>query len=137
MEVPVPRRRQGGRHGRLPADGQARQGCSILRRAIHGNGAPVKVTIDKSGANKAGIEEYNDSHDGPGIEIRQCKYLNNIVEQDHRFVKQKMRAALGFKNFRTARATIMGVELVHMIRKGQVRPLEDTSDAQQFYALAA
>jgi putative transposase len=71
------------------------------------------------------------------IEVRQCKYLNNIVEQDHRFVKQKTRAALGFKTFRTARATIMGIELVHMIRKGQVRPLEDGSDAQQFYALAA
>jgi len=52
-------------------------------------------------------------------------------------VKQKMRAALGFKRFRTARATIMGIELVHMIHKGQVRPLDNGTDAQQFYALAA
>jgi putative transposase len=48
-----------------------------------------------------------------------------------------MRAALGFKTFRTARATLMGIELAHMIRKGQVRPLREGSAADQFYALAA
>jgi putative transposase len=108
----------------------------FLRRAIDGNGAPRKVTIDRSCANAAALAAYNvDAHDS--VEIRQCKYLNNIVEQDHRFVKQKARAALGFKSFRTARATIMGIELVHMIRKGQVRPLDSGSAAQQFFALAA
>ena len=71
------------------------------------------------------------------MEVRRCKYLNNIVEQDHRFVKQKMVAALGFQTFHTAKDTITGIELVHMIRKGQVRPLSTGSDAQQFNALAA
>jgi transposase-like protein len=108
----------------------------FLRRAIDGNGVPVKVTIDCSGANAAALAAYNVDADDT-VEIRQCKYRNNIVEQDHRFVKQKTRAALGFKTFRTARATIMGIELVHMIRKGQVRPLDNGTDAQQFYALAA
>ena len=108
----------------------------FLRRAIDNSGAPVKVTIDRSGANTAALEAYNADALSP-IEIRQCRYLNNLVEQDHRFVKQKVRAALGFKTFRTARATIMGIELVHMIRKGQVRPLPNGSDAEQFYALVA
>ena len=97
---------------------------------------PDKINIDCSGANAAGITAYNEEA-AAGVEIRQCKYSNNIVEQDHRFVKQKMVAALGFKTFYTAKVTLAGVELVHMIRKGQVRPLADGSDAQQFHALAA
>lgn len=108
----------------------------FLRRAINDNGVPAKITIDCSGANAAAVAAYN-VEAAATIEMRQCKYINNIVEQDHRVVKQKTRAALGFKSFRTARATIMGIELVHMIRKGQVRPLDHGSDAQQFYALAA
>jgi transposase-like protein len=108
----------------------------FLRQAVNSNGVPVKVTIDCSGSNAAALAAYN-VEAGEAIETRQCKYLNNIVEQDHRIVKQKVRAALGFKRFRTARATIKGIELVHMIRKGQVRPLDNGSDAQQFYALAA
>ena len=74
---------------------------------------------------------------GTTIEIRQCKYLNNIVEQDHRPVKQKMTAALGFKAFHSAHATIIGVELVRMIRKGQNRPIQNGTETQQFNALVA
>ena len=64
------------------------------------------------------------------------KYLNNIVEQDHRRVKQKTRAALGFKAFYSAHATVVGVELIHMIRKGQVRPIPGGSFIEQFNQLA-
>ena len=74
------------------------------------------------GSNTAAIEAYN-AERGSRIEIRQCKYLNNIVEQDHRRVKQKTRAALGFKAFYSAHATLQGVELIQMIRKGQVHPV--------------
>ena len=87
----------------------------FLRRAVEHNGSPEKINIDCSGANAAGIAAYNEEA-AAGIEIRQCKYLNNIVEQDHRFVTQKMVAALGFKTFYTAQATLAGIELVHMIR---------------------
>jgi transposase-like protein len=107
-----------------------------LRQAIAHNGVPLKVTIDRSGSSTAALEAYNADAESL-IEIRRCRYLNSIVEQDHRFVKQKMRAALGFQSFCTARATIMGIELVHMIRKGQVRPLPNGTDAEQFYAHAA
>jgi putative transposase len=70
----------------------------FLARAIEGNGLPQTVTIDQSGANTAGIESYNAEHD-TAIAIRQCKYLNNIVEQDHRAVKRIIRPMLGFKSF--------------------------------------
>jgi IS6 family transposase len=52
--------------------------------------------------------------------IRQTKYLNNIVEQDHRFIKKKTKLMLGFKSFLTAEQTLKGIEAMHMIRKGQV-----------------
>ena len=54
------------------------------------------------------------------IEIRQCKYLNNIVEQDHRFVKRRIRPGLGFKSFDTAKQTLTGIETVRMIEKSQL-----------------
>ena len=71
-----------------------------------------------SGANTAAIESYNAEH-GADIEMRQIKYLNKIVEQDHRAIKRVARPTLGFKSFRSAAATLAGVELMHMIRKGQ------------------
>ena len=63
------------------------------------------------------------------------KYLNNLVEQDHRFIKRRVRPMLGFKSFRSAASTIAGVETVNMIRKGQFRP--DLRPFQQFCQLAA
>jgi transposase-like protein len=105
----------------LTARRDADAALRFLRRAVDNNGLPEKVTIDCSGANAAGIAAFNLEAETT-VEVRQRKYLNNIVEQDHRFVKQRVRAALGFKTFYTAQATLAGVELVHMIRKGQVRP---------------
>jgi len=69
---------------------------------------------------------------GAPIELRQVKYLNNIVEQDHRAIKRVTRPMLGFQSFRCARILLAGIETMHMIRKGQV-----TSAADQFYSLAA
>ena len=53
--------------------------------------------------------------------LRQCKFLNNIVEQDHRRVKRLVRPGLGFGSFHTARRTLAGYEAMAMVRKGQVR----------------
>ena len=69
--------------------------------------------------------------------LRQVKYLNNIVEQDHRPIKRQVRAMLGFKSFRSAVVTLAGIELMHMIRKGQLRAAGQLRRAQQFYSLAA
>ena len=70
----------------------------FLRKALGQDGKPEKITIDKSGANAAAIEGYNAEHKA-GIEIRQVKYLDNIVEQDHRAGKRVVRPMLGFKSF--------------------------------------
>jgi transposase-like protein len=86
----------------------------FLDKAIRQNGLPETITIDKSAANNAAIEDYNAEHK-TSIRIRQVKYLNNIVEQDHRAVKRITRPMLGFKSFRTARILLAGIELMHMI----------------------
>ena len=68
--------------------------------------------------------------------MRQIKYLNNIVEQDHRAIKRQIRPMLGFKSFWSAAVTPAGVELMHMIRKGQLLLRGELGSAQQFYSLA-
>ena len=83
------------------------------------HGLPDKITIDKSGANSAAIASVK-TDTGPEIELRQNKYLNNIVEQDHRAIKRITRATLGFKPFRCARILLAGIEVMHMLRKGQL-----------------
>jgi transposase-like protein len=107
----------------------------FLCKATGQHGVPEKITIDKSGANTAALESFN-AENAADIEIRKIKYLNNIVEQDHRAVKRVVRPMLGFKSFRSAAATIAGIELMHMIRKGQLRATGKLRPAQQFYALA-
>ena len=110
----------------------------FLRKAIRNQGLPEKITIDKSGANTAAIESYN-SEQETTIEMRQCKYLNNVIEQDHRAVKRLTRPMLGFKSFWAAQNTLAGIELMHMIRKGQLEKDggEARTPAEQFYSLAA
>jgi transposase-like protein len=120
----------------LTAERDRKAALRFLRRAIGQNGAPTKITIDKSGANTAAIESYNAEHEAD-IEIRRRKYLNNIVEQDHRAIKRVAWPALGFKSFRSSAATLAGVELMHMIRKGQLQTTGKLRPAKQFYALAA
>jgi transposase-like protein len=110
----------------------------FFKKARGQNGDPVKVTMDKSGANKAAMDGINKDRDVP-IEVRQIKYLNNIVEQDHRAVKRITKPMMGFKSFRAASYVLAGIELMHMIRKGQmiVTKGDELSFADQFYALAA
>jgi putative transposase len=85
--------------------------------------------------NTAAIECYNAELDA-GIEIRRVKYLNNIVEQDHRAIKRMARPMLGFQSFRSAAVTFIGIELMHMIRKGRLKTTGKLRPAQQFYSLA-
>lgn len=113
-------------------------------KAIGQHGLPGKVTLDKSGANRAGIDKINSLlillflfmgifHQ---IIIRQIKYLNNIIEQDHRGVKRMTKPMMGFKSFASAKATIGGIELHHMLKKGQYRNASNLSVFEQFYTLA-
>ena len=99
---------------------------------------PEKITIDESGANTAAIEGMV-ADAGTDIQLRQSKYLNNIVEQDHRAIKRIARPMLGFKSFRCASILIAGIETMHMIKKGQLdRPNAQASTAaSQFFSLAS
>jgi putative transposase len=111
----------------------------FLTQAIRRGGVPEKITIDGSDANEAAIKRYNEAH-GTAIIIRQVKYLNNIIEHDHRGVKRVTRPMLGFKSFAAAQAALSGIELMHMLKKGQLvgkEGVEDLTPAEQFYALAA
>ena len=108
----------------------------FLREAIGANGLPEKVNIDKSGANTAAMKAYNNESSAK-VEIRQNKYLNNMVEQDHRGVKRITKPMMGFHCFWSAQRTLAGIELVRMIKKGQMVYGDGTSPARQFYALAA
>ena len=104
----------------------------FLNKAIGSSGKPSLINIDKNGANTAAIKQYN-RDESKRVKIRQCKYLNNIVEQDHRFIKRIVRPMLGFKSFWAARATLAGIELWHMLKKRQNR--SSLPAWEQFYAL--
>jgi transposase-like protein len=79
--------------------------CPSLERAIDLHGVPEKINIDKSGANTAAILSVKDDS-GADIELQQRKYLNNVVEQDHRAIKRIVRPMLGFQSFHCARVLI-------------------------------
>jgi transposase-like protein len=81
-----------------------------FEKAIGNNGEPETVTIDRSGANLAALDALNAEREMP-IRIRQVKYLNNIVEQDHRAIKRIIRPMMGFKDFCWARIILSGIEL--------------------------
>jgi putative transposase len=116
-----------------------RAAMHFLTKAIRRHSMPGKITIDGSEANVSAIRSYNQEH-GTAIAIRQVKYLNNVVEQDHRAVKRVTRLMLGFKSFEAAQRTLAGIELMHMFKKGQLVGevgAEGLTAAEQFYALAA
>ena len=122
----------------LMATRDSKAALSFLKKAIHANRKPSLVNIDQSGANHAGLKQVNRDHH-TRIKIRQCKYLNNIIEQDHRRIKRLTRPMLGFKTFHAAQRTLAGIEVMAMIRKGQMktRAGDKQSPAEMFYGLAA
>jgi transposase-like protein len=82
---------------------------------------PRVITVDKNAAYPLAFEVLQ--HNGTLPEtclLRQCKYLNNVLEQDHRRVKRLVNLGLGFGTFHTAQRTIQGYEAMHMLRKGQI-----------------
>ena len=109
----------------------------FLNKAIGNNSKPRVINIDKSGANKSGIRSINrELMTVKKIKIRQCKYLNNIVEQDHRNIKRRISIDTGFKEFESAQRTLAGIEVVNIIRKGQIADSGKTT-FKTFCSLAA
>ena len=100
----------------------------FLNKAISNN-------IDKSGANREGIKTFN-KRNFKNVKWRQCKYLNNIVEQDHRNVKRRITISTGFKDFESAQRTLAGIEVVNIIRKNQIKDSKSTT-YKTFNSLAA
>ncbi|WP_460136445.1 IS6 family transposase, partial [Priestia megaterium] len=82
---------------------------------------PRVITVDKNPAYPIAIEELKNEKKMPvGIQVRKVKYLNNVIEQDHRFIKKRVRSMLGLKSFHSAKSVISGIEAMHMIKKGQL-----------------
>ena len=108
-----------------------------FEKAVNRNGAREIVTMDKSGANLAALQAINAERKTP-IKVRQVKYLSNIVEQDHCAIKRIIKPMMGFKDIQCARTILSGIEVMHMIRKGQMTDDGVTrTAAAQFYSLMA
>jgi transposase-like protein len=96
---------------------------AFFRRALKSQGRlPRAITLDGYQASHRAAREFLGEHRrGPRTEIRSSKYLNNLIEQDHRSTKLRLGPMLGLKRFRRAQITIAGIELMHRIRKGQFK----------------
>jgi transposase-like protein len=100
-----------------------------MMRADHRR-LPFSISVDKNAAYPEAFTTSQAERIVPkDCKLRRVKYLNNVIEQDHRFIKKKMRASQCFKRFHTAERTLEGIESVNMMRKGQVKRLAG-SDAQ-------
>jgi putative transposase len=119
----------------------------FLRKALKRHGRPERIVIDGSQTNREAIlscDTTNQLEDRSGrklkpIRIRQSAYLNNRIEQDHRAIKRRVRPMLGFKSTAAARVILSGIEMIHMMRKGQAKYAcnSNLSLAKQFELLAA
>jgi transposase-like protein len=90
-------------------------------KAVH-NQEPRVINVDKNAAYPKAIDELKEKKElSKGVELRQNKYLNNRIEQDHRFIKRLVKPGMGFGSFNTTRRTIKGYEIMNMLRKGQVK----------------
>ncbi|WMX58542.1 IS6 family transposase [Peribacillus sp. R9-11] len=89
---------------------------------------PRVITVDKNPVYPVAIQELKEEKSMPeGIRVRQIRYLNNIVEQDHRFIKKRVRSMLGLKSFRTATYILSGIEAMHMVKKDQPHQREKSA----------
>jgi transposase-like protein len=98
----------------------------FFSRAVRQHGAPRVITLDGYTASHWAVTNMKESGRLPRrLRVRSCKYLNNVVEQDHRRIKQRVGPMLGFKRFETAAVTIRGIELAEKIKKQQfnLKPL--------------
>ena len=88
-------------------------------KATH-TSSPQVITVDKNAAYPKAIDELKAKKEfSKKVKLRQKKYLNNIVEQDHPWIKRLVKPGMGFGSFNTARRTIKGYEAMNMVRKGQ------------------
>jgi len=85
---------------------------------------------EKLGTVQQYIEDFKQRDQRIGTALaRQNKYMNNRIEQDHHFIKKRVRAMLGFKSFRSAKIILSGIELMHMLRKAQFNLSKELQNA--------
>jgi len=111
----------------LTAHRDATAAKRFLRKALKATHTqePRVINVDKNPAYPKAIEQLKGKKElSRPVELRQNKYLNNRIEQDHRFIKWLVKPGRGFKSFNTARRTIKGYEIMHMLKKGQVKKIE-------------
>ena len=111
----------------LSAKRDAKAAKRFLRKVLNAphTQSPRVITVDKNAAYPPAIDELKTDEALPKTtETRQVKYLNNVVEQDHRFIKRRIKPGLGFGSFNTARRTLKGYEAMNMIRKGQIKDID-------------
>jgi transposase-like protein len=119
----------------------------FLRKALERHGRPERFVIDGSQTNREAILscdttdrlQHRSRRKLKPVRIRQSAYLNNLIEQDHRAVKRRVRPMLGFNSMASAHAILGGIEMVHMMLKGQAKYAcrSQLSLAEQFELLAA
>ena len=118
----------------LAAKRDAAAAKRFFRKALCGAGNPVPrvINVDQNRAYPAAVDSLKAEGTLPRrMRLRQCKYLSNIIEQDHRTVKKRTWLAKGYGSFATAWRTLQGIETVHMIRKGRVRWVAKRDTAAQ------
>ncbi|MBL0407599.1 IS6 family transposase [Microvirga aerilata] len=119
----------------------------FLHKALVRHGRPERIVIDGSQTNRGAILSCDaesrlldrSRYELKPIRIRQSAYLNNRIEQDHRAIKRRVRPILGFKSIATAKVILGGIEMIHMMRKGQAKYARNPQPSlpEQFELLAA
>jgi IS6 family transposase len=118
----------------LSAKRDSKAAARFFRKVLKGQhtGVPRVITVDKNAAYPVAIETLKEEKTiGKETELRQSKYLNNIVEQDHWNIKRIVKPMMGFKTFNSARRTLNGIEAMNMMRKGQVKGIEQGNSVSQ------
>ena len=143
MDVPLPRRRLAIRNTlefllSTTRDAQAAKRFFAKALGASHTVTPRVITVDKNAAYPKALKEMKAVGDlAASCELRQSKYLNNLIEQDHRFIKRLVKPGLGFFSFETAWKTLQGYESMNMIRKGQMHGVDKGNVTGQISFIAS
>jgi hypothetical protein len=136
VEISLPCRGFDGQHVRLHAERKAgwQSRSPVFGQNAEGDSSqtPRVITVDDNAAYPVAVEALKgDETIAAETQIRQSKYLNNLIEQDHRNIKRLTKPMMGFGSFNTARRTLSGIEAMSMIRKGQVKGISKGDSVSQ------
>lgn len=118
----------------LSAKRDGKAAAQFFRKVLKAQhtGSPRVINVDKNAAYPVAMEALQkDGTIEKETDLRQSKYLNNVVEQDHRNIKHIVKPMMGFKSFNSARRTLSGIEAMNMIRKGQVNGINQGDSISQ------